>query len=79
MSIKHITHHEDIPDGSGLKESYGPDVPNPKGLTKGNFVNFGWLAGSGETNPGRTTVEDSISHQRGNLPGSIGKKDGEKK
>jgi hypothetical protein len=79
MSIKHITHHEDIPDGSGLKESYGPDVPNPKGFVKGSMVNFGWLAGSGEIVPGRITVEDSVAHQRSNLPGSIGKVGGEKK
>ena len=77
---KHILHHEDIPDGAGLKESYGPTVPNPKGVSPGSVVNFGWLAGTGEIRPARSThFEDSIHEQYRNLPGAHAKVGGEGK
>jgi hypothetical protein len=77
---KHILHHEDIPDGAGLKESYGPTIPNPKGVSPGSINNFGWLAGSFEIRPSRSIhIEDSIKEQYGNLPGAHGKVAGEKK
>lgn len=74
-----INGRKEIPNGPGLKENFGQDVPNPKGVSPGQVDNFGWLAGSGEIRPSRSIhIQDSINDQYRNLPGSIGKNAGEK-
>lgn len=66
-----------IEDDAALQPSFGEHVPDPNGLVKGEIVNFGWLAGSGNVRPTRSiSVQDSVDSQLRNLPGAHGDADG---
>lgn len=59
-----------LKDDPELHESYGQEIKQPS-MTKGTYVAFGELAGSGDITPRRhITFDDSVDDNKRNQPKS---------